>query len=292
MNILFVGDIVGKVGRKTLVKNLENVINKYDISFVVVNAENISNGRGINVNHYNFLTKLGLIDAITLGNHYLDKKDELSLFIDNDNIVPPLNSLNEILNSSKDHIELRSKVFNSNYSSKEVKIRVTSVLGATFMKEEVISPVKAISTLLENISKKEDETGLRDNDIHILDFHGETNGEKLSVAYYFIGELSALIGTHTHVQTKDNKVLRSVDNDKLKTLYISDVGMCGDNLGILGFEYKSVIERQLLGNKKASMKLKDDSSSVFSAVILKFDDITFEPLNIEPIYIEDSKSNK
>ena len=289
MNILFVGDIVGKLGRKTLERNLSNIINKYDIVFSIVNAENITNGRGINLNHYNFLNKLDFVDAITLGNHYLDKKEELSLFIDNDNVVPPLNSLDDLLKSSKDNIETRSKLFLVEYMSKVVKIRVTSVLGSTFMKEEVISPIKAISYLLDRIARKEEETKERDNDIHIIDFHAETNGEKYSIAYYFIGEISALIGTHTHVQTKDNKLLVSKDNPSLKTLYISDVGMCGDNLGILGFEYKSVIERQLLGNKKVSMKLMDDSSTIFSAVILKFDDLSFEPISITPIYLEESK---
>ena len=289
MNILFVGDIVGKLGRKTLERNLSNIINKYDIVFSIVNAENITNGRGINLNHYNFLNKLDFVDAITLGNHYLDKKEELSLFIDNDNVVPPLNSLDDLLKSSKDNIETRSKLFLVEYMYKVVKIRVTSVLGSTFMKEEVISPIKAISYLLDRIARKEEETKERDNDIHIIDFHAETNGEKYSIAYYFIGEISALIGTHTHVQTKDNKLLVSKDNPSLKTLYISDVGMCGDNLGILGFEYKSVIERQLLGNKKVSMKLMDDSSTIFSAVILKFDDLSFEPISITPIYLEESK---
>ena len=289
MNILFVGDVVGKLGRKTLERNLSNIINKYDIVFSIVNAENITNGRGINLNHYNFLNKLDFVDAITLGNHYLDKKEELSLFIDNDNVVPPLNSLDDLLKSSKDNIETRSKLFLVEYMSKVVKIRVTSILGSTFMKEEVISPIKAISYLLDKIARKEEETKERDNDIHIIDFHAETNGEKYSIAYYFIGEISALIGTHTHVQTKDNKLLVSKDNPSLKTLYISDVGMCGDNLGILGFEYKSVIERQLLGNKKVSMKLMDDSSTIFSAVILKFDDLSFEPISITPIYLEESK---
>ena len=289
MNILFVGDVVGKLGRKTLERNLSNIINKYDIVFSIVNAENITNGRGINLNHYNFLNKLDFVDAITLGNHYLDKKEELSLFIDNDNVVPPLNSLDDLLKSSKDNIETRSKLFLVEYMSKVVKIRVTSVLGSTFMKEEVISPIKAISYLLDKIARKEEETKERDNDIHIIDFHAETNGEKYSIAYYFIGEISALIGTHPHVQTKDNKLLVSKDNPSLKTLYISDVGMCGDNLGILGFEYKSVIERQLLGNKKVSMKLMDDSSTIFSAVILKFDDLSFEPISITPIYLEESK---
>lgn len=289
MNILFVGDVVGKLGRKTLERNLSNIINKHDIVFSIVNAENITNGRGINLNHYNFLNKLDFVDAITLGNHYLDKKEELSLFIDNDNVVPPLNSLDDLLKSSKDNIETRSKLFLVEYMSKVVKIRVTSVLGSTFMKEEVISPIKAISYLLDKIARKEEETKERDNDIHIIDFHAETNGEKYSIAYYFIGEISALIGTHTHVQTKDNKLLVSKDNPSLKTLYISDVGMCGDNLGILGFEYKSVIERQLLGNKKVSMKLMDDSSTIFSAVILKFDDLSFEPISITPIYLEESK---
>ncbi len=258
MNILFVGDIVGKVGRKALKTNLSFIRNKYDIDFTIVNAENISNGRGINQNHYNFLRGLD-VDCITLGNHYLDKKEELMMFIDNDDIIPPLNSKEEWIKKAN-----RSKVFELN----GIKIRVTSILGTAFMKEEVDSPYLSLSNLI-----KEDNS-----DIHIVDYHAEASGEKMAIAYAFSKEISALIGTHTHVQTRDAMI---IDNS---TAYITDVGMCGARNGILGFEKDSVIERQLL-HRGTSMRLLDDAPYVFSAVILNFKEDDLKITNIIPIYI-------
>lgn len=259
MNILFVGDVVGKVGRKALKENLSFIKEKYKIDFTVVNGENISNGRGINNQHYNFLTNLD-IDCITLGNHYVDKLEELKMFIDNDNIIRPLNIKNESLNGEG------SRVFEMDNG---ITIRVTNVLGQVFMKEEVIPPYEAISKLLENDY----------SDIHIIDLHAEANGEKQSIARAFKGEVTAIIGTHTHVQTKDAIII-----DK-KTAYISDCGMCGDKNGILGFEEESVINKQLL-HKNGVMNLNDDAPYVFSAVVIQIDDYTFMPTKIIPIYLE------
>lgn len=265
MNILFIGDVVGKIGRRALKDNLPQIRNKYDIDFIICNGENISNGRGINRNHYNFLVNELNIDSITLGNHYLDKKEELSLFIDNNDCVPPLNSKNELLKSSENNIYSRSRLYMVNGTN----IRVTSVLGSVFMKEEVIEPIKAINEVLVN-----DDI----SDIHIIDFHAEANGEKQSICYYFLGEISALIGTHTHVQTNDLKI---IDN---KTIYISDVGMTGASDGILGFEYESVIKRNLL-KQNVSMKLKDKGPYVLSAVVMRFNDDTFLPIEAIPLQI-------
>ena len=258
MNILFVGDVVGKVGRKALKENLSFIKNKYNIDFTIVNGENISNGRGINNAHYNFLTNLD-IDCITLGNHYVDKKEELKMFIDNDNIVRPLNIKDDSIKGEG------SRVFDLD----GIKIRVTNVLGQVFMKEEVIPPYEAISDLLMNDT----------SDIHIIDLHAEANGEKQSLAHAFKGEVTAILGTHTHVQTRDAQIL-----DK-KTAYISDVGMCGDKNGILGFEEESVIAKQLL-KKNVVMSLNDDAPYVFSAVVITVDDYLFTPTKITPIYIE------
>ncbi len=259
MNILFVGDVVGKVGRKALKQNLSFIKEKYKIDFTIVNGENISNGRGINNQHYNFLTNLD-IDCITLGNHYVDKLEELKMFVDNDNIVRPLNIKNDSIKGEG------SRVYEMDNG---VTIRVSNVLGQVFMKEEVIPPYEAISKLLENDY----------SDIHIIDFHAEANGEKQSIAHAFKGEVTAIIGTHTHVQTKDAIII-----DK-KTAYISDAGMCGDKTGILGFEEESVINKQLL-HKNNVMNLNDDAPYVFSGVVIQIDDYTFMPTKIIPIYIE------
>lgn len=262
MNILFIGDVVGKVGRKALKKNLSFVFNKYDIDFSICNGENISNGRGISLNHFNFLLENG-IDSITLGNHYLDKKEELMMFKNYDEIVLPLNSKSEYIEDIP--LNERSKVYDLN----GIKIRVTNILGNVYMKEDVIEPYIALNKLLETDT----------SDIHIVDFHAEASGEKQTLAYAFKDKVQAILGTHTHVQTRDYRI---IDN---KMFYITDVGMCGDDNGILGFEINSVINKQLL-HKNNIMLLKDDSVSVFSAVILTFDDLTLKPIKITPLYIK------
>lgn len=258
MNILFVGDVVGKIGRKALKENFSFIKEKYSIDFTIVNGENITNGRGINNAHYNFLINQG-VDCITLGNHYVDKKDELTMFIENDNIIRPINIKNESIKGEG------TKLFELD----GIRIRVSNVLGKVFMKEDVIPPYEAISKLLEN----------DDSDIHIIDLHAEANGEKQSLVQAFKGEVSAIIGTHTHVQTRDYRIIDGL------TAFISDVGMCGDNTGVIGYDSESVIDKQLLG-KNRIMLLKDDAPYVFSAVVLSFDDYSFKPTKIIPIYIE------
>ena len=154
MNILFIGDIVGKVGRKALSKNLSFVKEKYDIDFTIANGENISNGRGMNENHYHFLINNG-VNCITLGNHYKDREEIQNYINFSDEIVRPLNLKDDFPGEG-------TKLFDVN----GIKIRVTNVLGAAFSKFEVKDPYLE---LINVISKYE-------SDIHIIDFHSEANG--------------------------------------------------------------------------------------------------------------------
>ena len=257
MNILFIGDIVGKVGRKALKENLSFVKNKYQIDFVIANGENISNGRGMNENHYNFLLDEG-VDCITLGNHYNDR-EELASYIDfAPEIVRPLNIKDEFPGEG-------SKIYDCN----GIKIRVTNLLGVAYMKEESLDPYLSIKPIIEN----------DDSDIHIIDFHAEATGEKKAFAYALKNSVSAVLGTHTHVQTRDAQILNT------GILYISDVGMCGSYNSVLGDEIDSVVERIIYHNENARFKLLEDDDRLFNAVVLRFDDYTFKPLGIESLYI-------
>lgn len=261
MNILFVGDIVGKVGRKALLKNLSFVKGKFEIDFAIANGENISNGRGMNENHYNFLVQNG-VNCITLGNHYNDR-DEIKSYINfADEVVRPLNLKDEYPGEG-------SKVFEVN----GIKIRVTNLLGSAFSKFEVKDPYQEIIKIIS-----EDES-----DIHIIDFHAEATGEKKAFAYALKDTVSAVIGTHTHVQTNDAQILNT------GVFYMSDVGMCGSYNSVLGDEINSVVERVILHNDKARFKLLEDDDSLFNAVVLKFDDITLRPQEIVPISILNRK---
>ena len=255
MNILFVGDIVGKLGRKALELNFPNVIEKYNIDFIIVNGENITNGKGISQSHYSFLKNLG-VDCITLGNHY-NHYNETYSFLDNDDILRPLNIKNEKYGSG-------SRLF----EYKGAKIRVSNLIGTDTINSEIIMPYDSI---LEVISNDE-------SDIHIIDFHAEYTGEKKALAYSLKNSISAIIGTHTHVQTRDYQILST------GPFYISDVGMCGLYDGVLGVEKNSCVERIIYQNKNARFKQLEKGSVVFSAIILKFDDISFKPIEIVPIY--------
>jgi metallophosphoesterase, MG_246/BB_0505 family len=262
MNILFVGDVVGKVGRKALEKSLSFVKDTYNIDFTIVNGENITNGRGINQNHYHFLCSLP-IDCITLGNHYKDK-EEVIYILDNDNIIRPLNLLNDFPGAG-------SRV----YKAKNKTIRVTNLLGTAFMKEEVKDPYIEMMKVLGNDK----------SDINIIDFHAEATGEKKAFTYSLEGKVCAVFGTHTHVQTADNQILNT------GTAYISDVGMCGSYNSVLGDEIKSVVGRIILHDPHSRFKLLEDDDLLFNAVILNVDDKTNKAISLKRINLLNGKEN-
>ena len=261
MNILFVGDIVGKVGRQALIDNLAIVKKKYDISFVIANGENITRGKGISQSHYQFLISHG-VDCVTLGNHYKDK-DETAKFIDQvDKLIRPLNL-------SEDYPGEGSKIFDVD----GISIRVTNILGSAYSKIPVKDPYLEAEKIIEN-----DES-----DIHIIDYHAEATGEKQAFAFSLKNTVSAIIGTHTHVQTRDAQIL------KTGPLYISDVGMCGSYNSVLGTEINSVVKRIIFHDENTHFDYLDKDDTLFSAVVLKFDDLTFKGKEIIPLYIVNRK---
>ena len=121
------------------------------------------------------------------------------------------------------------------------------------------------------------------SDIHIIDFHAESTGEKKALAYALKNSVSAVLGTHTHVQTRDAQILNT------GVLYITDVGMCGSYNSVLGTEINSVVERIIKHDETKRFTYLDDDDKLFSAVILKFDDLTFKGEEIIPLYIINKK---
>lgn len=257
VKILFIGDIVGKAGRATLAHFLPLLKAEHDFDLVIANGENVTHGRGLNKKHYLELTRLG-IDAFTLGNHF-DDREELRHYIeDYDNIARPLNLIANYPGSGS--IVVKTK--------KGVKVRITNILGQAFMKEVITSPLLALKLV-----NAESEPM-----IHIVDYHAEATAEKMTIAWEFDGTVSALLGTHTHVQTRDARLL-------LKgTAYISDVGMTGTYNGVIGAERHSVIQKVWYDNKVRFNYEDEDPHYQFSAVILEIDEKTFKTTKITPIY--------
>lgn len=259
MRILFFGDIVGELGRSALGRALPILRRKYQPDFVIANGENASHGKGLNESHYRYLVDLG-VDCITLGNHYHDKVAIDDYIDDANNLVRPLN----LKNYSKG---LGSECYEVN----GIPVRVTNLLGSAFMNEEVFPPVESMEKLL----LEEEEPC-----IHIVDFHGESTSEKQIFGFYFDGQVSAILGTHTHVQTNDMRILPQ------GTGFVSDVGMVGELNSVIGFEKESVIDKIVFG-KKQSFGLSKHGTAIVNGAVMDFDDVTYECLNMKPICLKE-----
>lgn len=241
-------------------ENLPRFVQKYGVDFVIANGENASHGKGLLRNHYEELIDAG-IDVVTLGNHY-DSKKELSRYIDRvDRIVRPINLITSYGGEG-------SIIFDVD----GISIRVTNLLGTAFMKENVDNPYKTMMDLLNN-----EETA----SIHIVDFHAEATGEKQCLAAALDGKVSAVLGTHTHVQTHDAKVLPN------GTAFISDVGMTGFADGILGSTKETVVPKILWG-AEAKFETPNEGRGLFSAVIIDVDENTGLSKEIFPIYYQEN----
>lgn len=256
MKVLFIGDIVGRVGRRMIKEKLPYFIKKYDIDFVIANGENATHGKGLIRHHYEELIDAG-VDVITLGNHF-DSKNEIIKYIDRaDRLIRPINLIRPFPGEGSALFDLDG-----------ITVRVTNVLGSAFIKEEVNSPYLSTLELLETSEPA---------NIHIIDFHAEATGEKQSFAYALDGKVSAVIGTHTHVQTNDARILPN------GTAFISDAGMTGFYDGILGFDKDTVIKSNLYG-EKGRFAPPDEGRGLLSGVVIDIDDISGRAKDIFNVY--------
>lgn len=254
INILFLGDICSFLGREAAKRTIELYKEKKKIDFIIANGENATHGNGLSFSHYNELLSYG-IDAITNGNHYMNVRDALNPSIDFKYALRPIN-LDPSLPGQG------SKLFTcDNY-----QIRITNVLGRVFMNMSLSNPFYDFEKVLE-----EDN-----NSIHIVDFHGEATAEKRCFAEYFDGKICACIGTHTHVQTNDGKILNK------GTFFLSDVGMNGAYDSVLGVEKEGSIIKTMTG-KPASFEISRQGRKLSNGVILKIDTKTKRVIKFELI---------
>ena len=203
------------------------------------------------------------VDCITLGNHYLSKDSLLTYIEDADALIRPLNLSQRIGGEG-------SRLFEVN----GIKIRVTNILGTAFMKEEVSSPYYSLKSLIDSLESEDS--------IHIVDYHAEATGEKMCFGYAFDGLVSAVLGTHTHVQTNDAKILKN------GTAFISDVGMCGAANGVLGFEKDSVMRVTMFG-EKGRFGFDDEDQGLLNGVVMDFDDVTHKAREIIAVKVLEEK---
>lgn len=254
MNLLFIGDIVGKPGRRAVKEFLPEIMKEKQVDFCIANAENAAGGSGITHVVAQELYKMG-IDAITMGNHTWAKKEVFS-FIDSDSkIVRPANYSNGVPGKGSGTICKNSK-----------KIGIVNALGRIYM-ENINCPFEAVEREIQELKKSVK--------IIIVDFHAEATSEKSALAWFLDGKVSAVIGTHTHVQTADEKILL------FGTSFISDVGMTGPAEGILGIQRDIIINRFLTGLPE-KFELAHGAIQ-FSAVYIEIDEVTGKTTKIERI---------
>ncbi len=216
MNILAVGDLVGNAGIQELKKRLPKIKKDYRIDFTIVNAENSAEGMGITENNFNNILSIG-VDCITMGNHTWGKKD-IFKFIDHPKLLRPNNYPEGVC----------GKGYNI-YKCNNKKIAVINSMGRAEINIGLENPFLITNKTVEEIKN--------DVDIIILDFHAEATAEKIAMGYFLDGEVTAVFGTHTHVQTADEKILPK------GTAYITDIGMTGPKNSALGMDLDVAIKR-------------------------------------------------
>lgn len=215
MNILFLGDVVARSGREAVTRDLPALQREYSADFTIVNGENAAHGKGITKKIYKQLMDAGA-DVITLGNHAFSKREILETINDCPAMVRPANMEPFHAGSSCVIKECMGK-----------RIAVINILGSAFM-NATGHPILVMEELLKGLEA----------DIIIVDLHGEATSEKILFARYFSEKVTAVIGTHTHVQTADETVINGC-------AFITDAGMCGPYDSVLGRDTGEVLARLL-----------------------------------------------
>jgi metallophosphoesterase (TIGR00282 family) len=259
LKALFIGDVVGKPGLRILSKFVPDYKkdNKYDL--ICVNGENAAGGFGITQKSALKLKRYGC-DVITTGNHIFDRKEELEEVLKIDNVIRPLNYEESFPGKGFTIIEIEDK-----------KIAVINVQGQTFMPKEpkTTNPFETLKKCVETIREI--------TPIIIVDMHAETTAEKIAMRYFMDGQISALIGTHTHVQTADEIISPG------GTAYITDVGMTGAFDSVIGMQSAPIIKK-FMGNKEESFRLAKEDVRM-NAVEIEIEDGTGKAKYIRRIQI-------
>lgn len=219
MRILFIGDIVGKPGRKAIAELLDDVIENYRVDFTIANGENAAGGMGITPDVAIELMGQG-IDLLTSGNHIWAKKE----------IIPFLDKEERILRPANYPPHVPGRGTGIFQTKRGEKIGVINLEGRVFMKH-LECPFRT--------GEREIEVLKRETPIIFVDFHAEATSEKVAMGWFLDGKVTAVLGTHTHVQTSDEKILDG------GTAYITDVGMTGPLDSVIGIKKQIAVNRLL-----------------------------------------------
>ncbi|MFC1517948.1 TIGR00282 family metallophosphoesterase [Candidatus Margulisiibacteriota bacterium] len=256
MKILFVGDIIGRPGRNVLYNLLPGLKKKYKPDLIIANVENAASGFGLTEKVYKELVDKLKIDVFTSGNHIWDKKEIFSFIGKADQLIRPYNYPKGDVPGHGFYVLEVNKT----------KVAVANLIGCVFM-GNYDSPFSTSDKMLEEIPS--------DVKCIIVDMHAEATSEKNAIGWHLDGKVSAVIGTHTHVQTADERILPQ------GTAYISDAGMCGGIDSVIGVDKEKILERF-----KTQIPVRFSPAigkAVFNGVYIEIDTESGKALKCEPI---------
>lgn len=257
MKILTVGDLVGTVGLKKFEKEYKAIKEKENIDFCIVNAENVAEGMGITEKAFKTLLDLK-VDCVTMGNHTWAKKDIFN-FIDNPKLIRPANY-------SRNNPGKGYQIFHC----KDKKIAVINLIGRVTMNVLSENPFTVAENIIEKIKNHVD--------MIVIDFHAEATAEKLALAYFLDGKVTIVYGTHTHVQTADEMIMKN------GTGYITDIGMTGPKESVIGMNKDASIKRFLTSLPERYKIAENDAK--LNGCIFEIDDETCRVTNIKRVKID------
>lgn len=257
MRVMLVGDVIGRPGRRTFRKYVQQLRREKAIDVVIANGENSAAGKGLTRTSLDELYSGGA-DIVTTGNHVWDKKDVLKFIDQEPFLIRPANY--------PDGTPGKGYCL---YPFKAKTIGVMNLSGRSFM-PALDCPFQKVDAILQEIRKQ--------CDIIFLDFHAETTSEKMAMGWYLDGRVNGVVGTHTHIQTADERILPR------GTAYITDLGMVGPWNSVLGVQTDKIIYKFTTG-MPVRFEVEAEGPQVFSAVIVEIDDKSNQTLGIERILL-------
>jgi metallophosphoesterase (TIGR00282 family) len=250
---MFIGDIVGEPGLKKLEEHYDFLKEKYNVNFCIANGENADNGKGISKKEADRLFNLG-VSVITSGNHIWDNWQSKPLLSNNPNVLRPLNYPGGNIGNGYVVFEINP----------DLKIAVINIQGRTYM-SSIDCPFRQMDSVLKTLKNK--------TNLIFVDFHAEATAEKIAMSHYLDGRVSAMVGTHTHIQTADARIMPE------GMAYITDVGMTGPYDSVVGLKKDIAIKRFTLQTAH-KFELAENDVKV-SGVVISIDTTTGKANKIE-----------
>jgi len=248
MRVGFIGDIVGRPGRKIIKDSLQNIKDEFKIDFVIANGENASHGFGLTVDGSKELFQSG-IDLITGGNHSFDKRKDMIVLLEEGNVLRPANYPKEVEGSGV-------KICDIKVDEKIEKLAVINLMGQYAM-PIVDNPFNLATKIIDDLHKQNIKN-------IFIDFHGEATSEKRVMLMMFKGKVSAICGTHTHVGTDDLQIFEN-------TAYLTDIGLTGCYDNVIGMESFAPIQRATLGIS-GHFEIPNSCKSIFQMMVVDIKD--------------------